>query len=151
MSSLNKSTFYEILLSYLPLLLLFFSVFNEFNFNYIKIENFSFNFIYILIFYWTLKNPNLLGYLPIFFAGAVNDTVTGLPLGVSSLNYLLICAVTAYIRDITLRPNFLKDWLSFFFTILVLNSFQILILDFIFLFKLNYMIYFVNIGFTFIL
>jgi|TARA_Y100000389_G_C17407830_1_gene489071 rod shape-determining protein MreD len=151
MSSLNKSSFYVIALTYLPVLLLFFSVFNKFNFNYLKIEYFSFNFAYILIFYWTLKNPNLLGYISIFFAGIINDVVTGLPLGVSSLNYLLICAVTAYMRDITLRPNFIKDWISFLFTILVINSFQILILDFIFLFELDYTIYLLNLGFTFIL
>ena len=151
MSSLNKNTFYKIALTYLPVVLLFFSVFNEFDFNYLKIKYFSFNFAYILIFYWTLKNPNLLGYVSIFFAGIINDVVTGLPMGISSLNYLLICAVTAYIRDITLRPNFVQDWISFLFTILVINSFQILILDFIFSSKLDFTIYFVNLGLTFIL
>ena len=151
MSSLNKSSFYAIVLSYLPTIILFFSVFNEFDFNYLEIEYFSFNFAYILIFYWTLKNPNLLGYISIFFAGIINDVVTGLPMGVSSLSYLLICVVTAYIRDITLRPNFIQDWISFFFTILVINSLQILILDFIFLFKLDYIIYILNLGFTFIM
>ena len=49
MSSLNKSPFLRVFLSYLPILMLFFSVFNEFDFNYLKIENFSFNFVYILL------------------------------------------------------------------------------------------------------
>ena len=151
MSSLNKNTFFKISLLYLPVFLLYFSVFNEFDFNYLKIEYFSFNFVYILIFYWTLKNPNLLGYLSVFLAGLINDVVTGLPMGVSSLSYLLICAVTAYVRNITLRPNFIQDWISFFITILVINSLQILILEFIFLYKLDYEIYFLNLGLTFIL
>ena len=151
MSSLNKNSFYKIALSYSPLILLFFSVFNEFDFNYLKIKYFSFNFVYILIFYWTLKNPNLLGYLSIFLAGVINDVVTGLPMGVSSLSYLLICAATAYIRDITLRPHFIKDWISFLFTILVVSSSHIFILDFIFSLKSDYTIYFSNLGFTFIL
>ena len=151
MSSLNKNTFFKIALLYLPVFLLYFSVFNEFDFNYLKIEYFSFNFIYILIFYWTLKNPNLLGYLSVFLAGVINDVVTGLPMGVSSLSYLLICVVTAYIRNITLRPNFIQDWISFFLTILVINSIQILILEFIFLYKLDYEINFINLGLTFIL
>ena len=151
MASLNKNTFFKVSLLYLPVFLLFFSVFNEFDFNYLKIEYFSFNFVHILIFYWTLKNPNLLGYLSVFLAGVINDVVTGLPMGVSSLSYLLICAVTAYIRNITLRPNFVQDWISFFFTILVINSLQILILEFIFLYKSDYEIYFLNLGFTFIL
>ena len=151
MSSLNKNTFFKIALLYSPVLLLFFSVFNEFDLNYLKIKYFSFNFVHILIFYWTLKNPNLLGYLSIFLAGVINDVVTGLPMGVSSLSYLLICVATAYIRNITLRPNFIQDWISFFITILVINSLQILILEFIFLFKLDYEIYFLNLGLTFIL
>ena len=151
MSSLNKNTFFKIVLLYSPVILLFFSVFNEFDFNYLKIKYFSFNFVHILIFYWTLKNPNLLGYFSIFLAGVINDVVTGLPMGISSLSYLLICVVTAYIRNITLRPNFIQDWISFFITILVINSLQILILEFIFLFKLDYKIYFLNLGLTFIL
>ena len=151
MSSLNKNTFFKIALLYSPVLLLFFSVFNEFDLNYLKIKYFSFNFVHILIFYWTLKNPNLLGYLSIFLAGVINDVVTGLPMGISSLSYLLICVATAYIRNITLRPNFIQDWISFFITILVINSLQILILEFIFLYKLDYEIYFLNLGLTFIL
>ena len=83
MSSLNKSTFSKILFSYFPTLLLFLAVFNEYDFNYLEIEYFSFNFAYILIFYWTLKNPRYLNYGSIFLAGLVNDVVVGLPMGVS--------------------------------------------------------------------
>ena len=68
MASLNKSTFFRSLLSYLPIILLFFSVFNEFDFNYLKLDYFSFNFIFILIFFWTLRNPDHLGYFSIFLA-----------------------------------------------------------------------------------
>ena len=57
MSSLNKNTFLNILFSYFPIGMLFLSVFNDFDFNYLKIEYFSFNFVHILIFFWTLKNP----------------------------------------------------------------------------------------------
>ena len=151
MSSLNKSSFFKIFFSYIPVMILFLSVFNEFDFNYLKIEYFSFNFAHILIFYWTLKKPNYLGYLSIFFAGLVNDVVIGIPMGISSFSYLLICAVTAYVRNITLSPNFINDWLSFLFTILLINSIEVIILNLIFLFELNYIEYLVNTGFTFIL
>ena len=150
MSSLNKSPFLRIFISYLPVLFLFFSVFNEFDFNFLKIEYFSFNFVHILIFYWTLKNPNYLGYVSIFIAGLINDVVIGLPMGISSFSFLLICSVTAYIRNITLSPNFINDWLSFLFTILLINSIQVSILDLTLLIKVDYMRYLVNTGFTFI-
>jgi rod shape-determining protein MreD len=151
MSSLNKSTFSRILLSYFPTLLLFLSVFNEYDFNYLKIEYFSFNFVYILIFYWTLRNPNHLGYISIFLAGIINDVIIGIPIGISSFCYLLICSVTAYIRNITLSANFINDWISILFTVLLINSIQLLILDLIFNYNPDYLSYLINSGFTFIL
>ena len=151
MSSLNKSSFSKILFSYFPTLILFLSVFNEHDFNYLKIEYFSFNFVYILIFYWTLRSPKQLGYISIFLAGIINDVIIGLPIGISSLCYLLICSVTAYIRNITLIYNFMNDWIAILITLLLINSIQILILDFIFNHNPDYLSYLINSGFTFIL
>ena len=150
MSSLNEVSFKRVFISYLPLIFLFVSVFNDFDFNYLKIENFSFNFAYILIFYWTLRNPDSLGYFSIFLAGIINDVVIGIPLGITSLCYLILCSVTAYIRNITLSPNFVKDWFSFLFTMILINSIQVIILDLMFLIEINYTSYVVNTGFTFL-
>ena len=150
MSSLNKESFINILLSYFPIGLLFLSVFNDFDFNYLKIEYFAFNFAHILIFFWTLKNPDHLGYTSIFVAGIVNDVIIGIPIGITSFCYLLICATTAYIRNITLSPNFINDWLSFLFTILLINSIQVTILDLIFIIEVDYLKYLINTGFTFL-
>tara|TARA_B100000700_G_scaffold140730_1_gene156702 strand:+ start:603 stop:1121 length:519 start_codon:yes stop_codon:yes gene_type:complete len=150
MSSLNKRPLLKISLSYAPLIILFFSVFNEFDFNYLNLDYFAFNFVHLLIFFWTLRNPDRLGYLSIFFAGIINDVVIGIPIGISSLCYLVLCSVTAYIRNITLSPNFIKDWISLLFTILLINSIQVIILDLIFLIKVDYINYLINTGFTFI-
>ena len=150
MSSLNKNPFLQIFLSYVPLIFLFFSVFNELDLNYLKLEYFAFNFAHILIFFWTLRNPNKLGYISIFLAGIINDVVIGTPIGISSFCYLLICVVTAYIRNITLSPNFIKDWISFLFTILLINSIQVVILDLFFLIQIDYTNYLINSGFTFL-
>jgi rod shape-determining protein MreD len=151
MSSLNKNTFFKSLMFYSPTLILFLSVLNEFDLNYLAIEYFSFNFAHVLIFYWTLKNPHYLSYGSIFVAGLINDVVIGIPIGISSFCYLLICTVTAYLRNITLTPNFINDWLSLLFTILLINSIQVMSLDLIFSIDVNYMKYFINSGFTFIL
>ena len=150
MSSLNKISLSSFSYSYFPIVILFLSVFNEFDFNFLKIEYFSFNFVHILIFFWTLKNPNHLGYISIFLAGIINDVIIGIPIGVTSFCYLLICSVTAYIRNITLTPNFINDWLSFLFTILLINSIQVTILDLVFLIEVNHLKYLINTGFTFI-
>ncbi len=150
MSSLNKKTFFNSILSYLPVLILFISVLNEVDLNFLKIEYFSFNFVYILIFYWTLKNPNYLSYGSIFIAGLINDVVVGMPIGISSFCYLLICAATAYLRNITITPNFINDWIALLITILFVNSIQVITLNIIFLLDVNYLNYFINSGFTFI-
>ena len=46
MASLNKSTFLKSFLSYLPIIFLFFPVLNEFDFNYLKLDYLSSNFIF---------------------------------------------------------------------------------------------------------
>jgi rod shape-determining protein MreD len=151
MSSLNKNTILKSLLFYFPIFVLFLSVFNEIDFNYLNIEYFSFNFVHILIFYWTLKNPRYLSYGSIFLAGIVNDVIVGIPIGFSSFCYLLICSVTAYLRNITITPNFINDWISFLVTILLVNSIQVISLDIIFSIEIKYIKYLINSGFTFIL
>ena len=150
MSSLEKNSILKSIKFYIPTLILLFSVLNEFDLNYLDIEYFSFNFVYILIFYWTLKNPLHLSYGIIFLAGIVNDVVIGTPMGLSSFCYLLICTITAYIRNITLSPNFINDWVALLFTLLLVNSIEVICLDLIFSINVNYTKYFVNTGFTFL-
>ena len=71
-------------------------------------------------------------------------------MGLSSFCYLLICIVTAYLRNITLSPNFINDWITLLFTLLLVNSIEVIFLDLIFSITVNYTKYFVNTGFTFL-
>ena len=151
MVEFSKITITNRLLRYAPILLLFLSVLNEFDFNYLELKYFSFNFPFVLIFYWSLKKVESLGYGLIFIAGLFNDVVTGFPMGVSSLSYLLICGFAAYFRNITLNPSLLKDWLFFLLTILVVNSMMYSLLVLFFSFDLNYYDLIVNLIFTFLL
>ena len=151
MSLKFKNTIGNTFLLYSPLILLFVSVFNEFDFNYLNYRYFSFNFPFILIFYWSLKRVETLGYGYIFIAGLFNDAVLGFPIGISSLTYLIICGFAAYLRNITLRPSLIKDWLYFLFTILVANSINYFLLTSFFLIEINYYEILGNIIFTFLL
>ena len=136
--------------SYLPLIILLISVLNEFDFNYLNLEYFSFNFPFILIFYFTLKDFRYFDYSLVFIAGLINDTVVGLPLGISSFSYMLICIATSYFRNITIRPNQIKDWFYFLFIISLINSVNYSILTLIFSFNLNLVGYMINNFFTFL-
>lgn len=132
-----------------PVILLYLSVLNEIDFNYSGLKYFSFNFAYILIFYYNLKKSEGLGFGLVFIAGLLNDVVIGMPIGLSSLTYLLLCGAASYLRNITLRPNLMKDCIFFLMTILTLNSLSFLILTFIFSYELNYLDQVINIIFTF--
>jgi len=136
--------------SWIPLLVLFISVMNEFDFNYLNLKYFSFNFPFILIFFFTLKDFKNFDYILVFIAGLINDTVVGLPLGISSLSYLLICIATSYFRNITIRPNPIKDWFYFLFIISLINSINYSILTLFFSLNLVLMNYIVNTFFTFL-
>ena len=149
MTKLTRKTSILKIYSWFPIIILYISVLNEFDFNYLNLKYFSFNFQFILIFFFTLKDFKNFDYFLVFIAGLFNDTVVGLPLGISSLSYLLICIATAYIRNITIRPNQLKDWFYFLFVITLINSLTYSILSLFFSFDLDLMSYMVNTFFTF--
>ena len=151
MNKIHQNNIQQIIYKYIPIILLFTSVLNEFDFNNLGLVYFSFNFSYILIFYYSLKKSESLGYINIFIAGLFNDVVIGTPIGLSSLMYLMICGAAAYLRNITLRPSLIKDSIFFLITILIINSLLFIGLNFIFDYELNYFDQIINITHTFIL
>ena len=138
MANLRNNNIIRIFFEYFPMILLFVSVMNDLDFNDVGIKYFSFNFSYILIFYYTLKRKEALGYVSLFIAGLFNDVIVGLPMGISSLLFLLLCGFASYLRNITLRPNLVKDWLFFLFTLLIINSFSYIFLVFIFEYDIDH-------------
>ena len=151
MTNFKSRGFYFKFYSFLPIIVLFVSVLNEFDLNYLKLKYFSFNFPFILIFFFTLKDFKNFDYLLVFLAGLINDTVVGLPLGISSLSYILICTATSYLRNITIRPNPIKDWFYFLFVISLINSLNYSVLTLFFSYDLILTNYIVNTTCTFLL
>ena len=137
--------------TWLPITVLYVSVLNEFDFNYLNIDYFSFNFPFILIFYFALKEYNKFDYLLVFIAGLINDTVVGLPMGLSSLSYILVCIFASYLRNITIRPHLIKDLFYFLFVISLINSINYSVLFLFFSYDLNILFYIINNLFTFLL
>ena len=150
MSSVNKNMKLFLYKNF-PIILLFIAILNETDFNYLNLKYFSFNFSYILIFYYSLKRSQSLGYIYIFIAGLFNDALVGTPLGLSSLMYLVLCVTASYLRNITLRPSLIKDSIFFLITILIINSLLFVALNFIFNYELEIFDQIINITFTFIL
>ena len=145
----KKNLLYKIY-TWLPILALFISVFNEFDFNYLNIDYFSFNFPFILIFYFALKAYQRFDYFLVFLAGLFNDSVVGLPLGISSMSYILICIFATYLRNITISPNLIKDWFYFLFIISLINSINFSVLFLFFSYELDITLFIVNNFFTFL-
>ena len=150
MINLKTKGFFFKSYSWLPIIILYISVLNEFDLNYLNLDYFSFNFPFILIFFFTLKDFKNFDYLLVFIAGLFNYIVVGLPLWISSLSYMLICIATSYFRNITIRPNPIKDWFYFLFIISLINSIIYSILTLFFSFNLVLMNYLVNTFFTFL-
>ena len=150
MVSLKAKGSFIKLYSWLPIIFLYISVLNEFDFNYLNLDYFSFNFPFILIFYFTLKDSKHFDYFLVFIAGLINDTVVGLPLGISSFSYILICIATSYLRNITIRPHPIKDWFYFLFTISLINSINYTVLALFFSYNVILINYLINNFFTFL-
>ena len=150
MSEIGRLNYFRIILEKAPIILLIVSVLNEFDLNYLNLKYFSFNFPFILIYYWSLKRPGNIGYGLIFLSGLFNDVVVGMPIGVSALAYLLICGFSAYLRNITLRPSLVKDWFFFGFAILAVNSVIYVVVSLFFHIQIIYVDILINISFTFL-
>ena len=124
----------------LPLILLFFISLN--GNSIVDFELFSINLHYILVYYWILKKPNILGYGFIFLSGIISDVVFGFPLGINALTLLIIAGTAAYVRVVTVNINLINDWISFIPAIFIANFVYFISLyfsdysiDYLYLFK----------------
>ena len=94
-------------------------------------EILSFNIQLIIIYFWSLKRPEVLGNGHVFFAGIINDVVMGIPLGLSSLSYLIVALISTYIKNMTVNTSITSDWFTFFISLIFSNlTFLILALNF---------------------
>ena len=131
----------------LPILLLFFISLS--GNSTIDLKFFSINVHYILVYYWVLRKPRNLGYGYIFLSGIISDVVFGIPLGVNALSLLVITAVAAYVRVVTVRITLINDWISFIPALLFANFIYFFSLYFS-NYSIDYMHLFMNSIFTFI-
>ena len=131
----------------LPLLLLFYISLN--GNSIISLNYFSINIHYIMVYYWVLRRPQTLGYGFIFLSGIISDVVFGLPLGINALSLLVIAAVAAYVRVVTVRITLINDWISFIPALLIANFIYFLSLYFS-NYSIEYLFLFKNSVFTFV-
>tara|TARA_B100000029_G_scaffold238332_1_gene235454 strand:+ start:2077 stop:2571 length:495 start_codon:yes stop_codon:yes gene_type:complete len=124
----------------IPLILLFIISLN--GISVVDLKIFSINVHSILIYYWVLRMPQAMGYGFIFLSGIITDVVFGLPLGASSLGFLAVAAVAAYVRVVTVNISLINDWISFIPALLISNLFYFIALylsdysiDYLYLFK----------------
>ena len=105
-----------------PLILLYYLSISEVDAN---LENlldiFSINLQIIIIYFWMIKRPSMMGTGHIFVAGLINDVVMGFPLGISSLSYLLVCFVGNYVRNKSVNTTLASDWFTFLIALLISN------------------------------
>jgi len=130
---------YKNILRGLPIVTLYILVLTGFDLSFFFYGgSFSFNFVYLIIFFFVLKNPNSLSYGLVFLAGIINDVVQNFPIGISAINYLLLCSVAAFSRSRIILPNLLYEWMLFFIAIIIVSSVNYTILTMIFETQIKY-------------
>ena len=149
--AINVRFFKEGLLRTIPLLALVYICISEFHTQFYLWDIFSFNIQFIIIYYWILRDPSILGYGFVFLCGLINDVVLSLPLGTSPLAYLFVSLVAAYVRNATVRSTLLTDWFTFIIAVLVGNFIVYFLLNNFSEFSVDYGSLFFNSLFTFIL
>jgi len=133
-----------------PLILLFYICISEFHTQFYYWKIFSFNLQFIIIYYWVLRDPDILGHGFIFLSGLTNDVVLSLPLGTSALCYLFVSLVAAYVRNATVRSSLFTDWFTFIIAILIGNFLYFFLINKFAEAQVGYSSIFYNSFFTFI-
>ncbi|MDC3127605.1 hypothetical protein OA498_02965 [Candidatus Pelagibacter bacterium] len=115
-----------------PIILLYYLSISEIDSHFENyFEILSFNIQLIIIYFWSLKRPEVMGNGHVFFAGIINDVVMGVPLGLSSLSYLIVALTSTYVKNMTVNTSITSDWFTFFVAILFSNlTFSILASNF---------------------
>ena len=122
-----------------PLIILYYLSISEIDTNFEKVfEIFTFNLPIIIIYFWILKRPSVMGTGHIFVTGLINDVVMGYPLGISSLSYLVVCFFSNYVRNKSVNTTIASDWFTFFIALIfanllffsLLNSFSDIIISY---------------------
>ena len=149
--AINVRFFKEGLLRAIPLLALVYICISEFHTQFYLWDIFSFNIQFIIIYYWILRDPSILGYGFVFLCGLIIDVVLSLPLGTSPLAYLFVSLVAAYVRNATVRSTLFTDWFTFNIAVLVGNFIVYFLLNNFSEFSVDYGSLFFNSLFTFIL
>tara|TARA_B100000700_G_scaffold57531_2_gene62364 strand:- start:1537 stop:2055 length:519 start_codon:yes stop_codon:yes gene_type:complete len=134
-----------------PIILLYFLSITEIDTQFSNhFEILSFNLQLIIVYFWTLKNMNVLGNGHVFFAGIINDVIMGLPMGTSAMTYLSASFVALYIKNVTVKMTIFTDWFTFLIAIFFSNLvYYILIHNFSDL-SVTYTYLFYNSLFTFL-
>ena len=105
-----------------PIILLYYLSISEVSINLEKLlDILTFNLPVIIIFFWILKKPSVMGTGHIFVAGLFNDVVMGYPLGISSLSYLVVCFFSNYVRNKSVNTTIASDWFTFFIALIFAN------------------------------
>ena len=134
-----------------PLILLIYVCISEFHTQFYYWGIFSFNLQFIVIYYWILRDPDILGYGFVFICGFINDVVLSLPLGTSALSYLFVSLVAAYVRNATVRTSLFTDWFTFVVAVFIGNFFYFFFMNRFAVAGIEYATLFYNSLFTFIL
>ena len=148
--AINVKTFKEGFLRSIPLILLIYISISEFHTQFYYWSIFSFNLQFIIIYYWVLRDPDILGYGFVFLSGLINDVVLSLPLGTSALCYLFVSLVAAYVRNATVRSTLFTDWFTFVIAILIGNFLYFFLMNKFAEVQVEYIPIFYNSFFTFI-
>ena len=131
-----------------PLILLYFFSISEVDAQFSNLfEILSFNLQLIIVYYWMLKDTSILGHGHVFFAGIINDVVMGLPIGISSITYLVVAFFASYEKCYSQYLLF-SDWFTFFIAIFFANLFFYILLNNFSLLTINYIDLFYNSFFT---
>lgn len=106
----------------LQLIAVFFAIMNLSNIKIEYVANFLPFFDIMIIFYFTILRPQFFAIWFLFLLGIIADSVTGIPLGITSLSYIITVKLFLFFdKKLIIKENFSKILIKFgIFTLAIL-------------------------------
>ena len=103
------------------------------------------NIKYILVFYFSFFDKGRFSITFLFFVGLIFDSLQGMPFGMTSICFILLSILAAYLKQRRTQINFQNEFIAFAISLFVTQIVSVIILNYFSPIPFEYLLLAINI------
>lgn len=103
------------------------------------------NIKYILIFYFSFFDKGRFSITFLFLIGLIFDSLQGMPFGMTSICFILLSKIAAYLKQRRVQTNFQNEFIAFGTSLLITQIVSVIILSYFSQIPFEYLLLVINI------